>query len=91
MRPRDSQFQASWPSPAQDALLIYMPASMDDMVKLAYGHDNLKRNVSVMTKFDPEWKLPEGFFTPEPKPAMTSAKPAHIAAVIGKSYSVVKI
>ena len=37
-------------------------ASMGDMVKLAYGHDTVKRTVEVMTGFDPEWRLPDGFF-----------------------------
>lgn len=36
--------------------------SMGDMVKLAYGHDVVKRTVETMTAFDPKWKLPEGFF-----------------------------
>lgn len=29
---------------------------------LAYGEDVLKRTIEHMTRFDPEWKVPEGFF-----------------------------
>lgn len=41
-------------------------ASMGDMVKLAYCPDVVKRVTQTMTDFDPNWKLPEEFFSAAP-------------------------
>jgi hypothetical protein len=32
------------------------------MVNLAFIPDVVKRTVQTMTEFDPNWRLPEGFF-----------------------------
>lgn len=51
-----------------------IPKSMGDMVRLAYGHDIVKRTVKTMTEFDPEWKLPKGFFVTDPAAADTGGE-----------------
>jgi salicylate hydroxylase len=54
---------------------------MGAMVKLAYGHDIVKRVVQVMTEFDPEWKLPEGFFPAKPVETEVTAEPNGVSNV----------
>lgn len=63
---------------------------MGDMVRLAYGHDIVKRTVKTMTEFDPEWKLPDGFFAAEPAAADTGSG-ASRETCNGKSGADVKI
>lgn len=46
------------------------------MVRLAYGHDTVKRTVKTMTEFDPDWKLPDGFFLAESAAAETQSGPS---------------
>jgi salicylate hydroxylase len=53
---------------------------MGDMVRLAYGHDVVKRTVKTMTEFDPEWKLPDGFFPAKPFAADISSEPKNRTA-----------
>ncbi|OIW33066.1 FAD/NAD(P)-binding domain-containing protein [Coniochaeta ligniaria NRRL 30616] len=71
-----------------------IPKSMGDMVRLAYGHDIVKRTVNTMTEFDPDWKLPDGFFPVEPVAADTSNHPSNETAqgtIDGKIDANVKI
>lgn len=37
-------------------------ASVDDIKAICMGEDVLERTVEHMTAYDPEWKIPEGFF-----------------------------
>jgi hypothetical protein len=36
--------------------------TVEEKVMLAYAEDVLKQTIEHMTSFDPEWKVPEGFF-----------------------------
>ncbi|KAK3380837.1 FAD/NAD(P)-binding domain-containing protein [Podospora didyma] len=52
---------------APDELTEYLegmpvPKTAMDMLNIAYSPDVLERTVKTMTEYDPEWKLPEGFF-----------------------------
>lgn len=50
---------------------------MGDMVRLAYGHDIVKRTVKTMTEFDPKWQLPDGFFPAECPAAEPRSEPSN--------------
>jgi len=52
------------------------PESTGDMVRLAYGHDVVKRTVAIMTEFDPGWKLPDGLFPARTAMAETGGRPS---------------
>ncbi|KAJ9165487.1 FAD/NAD(P)-binding domain-containing protein [Coniochaeta hoffmannii] len=53
-----------------------IPKSTGDMVRLAYGHDVVKRTVAIMTEFDPGWKLPDGLFPARTAMAATGGRPS---------------
>ncbi|KAE9370098.1 FAD/NAD(P)-binding domain-containing protein [Stipitochalara longipes BDJ] len=44
-----------------------IPSTMDEMVQLAYSSDVVERVMQYMTEFDPSFKLPDRFFSVDPK------------------------